>query len=115
MTFNSPIGRSLFPLKPINFGCELLSGYAFKSKDFSDMGWPVVKIKNIQNGRVTTEDSQCIPKSLITSKLRRFCLSNEDVLIAMTGQGSVGRVGRLDLKSGDAYLNQRVGKLVADE
>lgn len=26
--------------------CEIINGYAFKSKDFTDTGIPVIKIKN---------------------------------------------------------------------
>lgn len=116
MSARTPLGTSIFPIKPLGEYCEFLSGYAFKSKDFVDRGLPVVKIKNIQNGKVSTKDSQCIPKELITTKLKKFILDNSDVLIAMTGQGSVGRVGRLYCKTNEnPVLNQRVGKFVADE
>jgi len=112
----SPVGSTAFPVKPIGEGCDFISGYAFKSKDFVGAGNPIIKIKNIQNGRVSTEDSQYVSDELITKKLSKFKLTNGDVLIAMTGQGSVGRVGKLYIsKKETPYLNQRVGKFVADE
>lgn len=103
-------------MKPIGYASDFISGFAFKSDDFTNLGLPVIKIKNIRNGKVTTEDSQCVPSNLITNKLNKFYLCNGDVLIAMTGQGSVGRVGRLYAKENESpVLNQRVGKFVPDE
>ncbi|EMF5208932.1 restriction endonuclease subunit S [Enterobacter roggenkampii] len=115
MVYNSPLGKTKFPLAPVSDGCTFISGYAFKSKDFTDIGYPVIKIKNIQDGFVTLEDSQCVTSNTVEG-LNKFRLNNGDVLIAMTGQGSVGRVGRLSF-DGDKvpYLNQRVGKFIADE
>ena len=116
MIFDTPVGKCVFPVKPIAEGCEFISGYAFKGKDFVDAGNPVIKIKNIQNGKVTTKDSQYVSDEVITDKLLKFRLYNGDILIAMTGQGSVGRVGKLYVSDDDTpYLNQRVGKFVADE
>lgn len=115
MSFKTPLGKTIFETKPISAGCEFVSGYAFKSKDFSESGYPVIKIKNIQNKQVTLNgDNQFIPKSVITEKLNKFKLTHGDILIAMTGQGSVGRVGKLVLndKQVTPYLNQRVGKFV---
>jgi len=116
MIFDTPVGKCVFPIKPISEGSEFISGYAFKGKDFVDVGNPVIKIKNIRNGKVTTKDSQYVSDEVITDKLLKFRLYNGDILIAMTGQGSVGRVGKLYVSDDDTpYLNQRVGKFVADE
>jgi type I restriction enzyme S subunit len=95
--------------------CKLQGGYAFKSKDFSVDGIPVVKIKNIQGVTATLEGSQCIPIEKKSSKLDKFLLKNGDILIAMTGAGSVGRVGKLRCLSSDiSLLNQRVGRFDVD-
>lgn len=116
MTYNTPIGKSLYELKPIGLGSEFLSGYAFKGKDFGLYGHPIIKIKNIQDGVVSTKDSEFIPDEVITPKLNKFKLFSKDVLIAMTGQGSVGRVGKLVISKNETpYLNQRVGKFISDE
>ncbi|EFX8384433.1 restriction endonuclease subunit S [Shigella dysenteriae] len=115
MVYNSPLGKTKFPLAPISDGCTFISGYAFKSKDFTGIGHPVIKIKNIQDGFVILEDSQCVDSKTVES-LNKFKLNNGDILIAMTGQGSVGRVGRLTFDGKKTpYLNQRVGKFIADE
>ena len=87
------------------------SGFSFKSKDLGGGGIPVVKIKNVKNRTVNLSDTQFFPEHLITDKHDKFYLKNGDVLIAMTGQGSVGRVGRLNIKDNyQVLLNQRVGK-----
>ncbi len=115
MSSSSPI-QSEFPLTPIGLGANFISGYAFKSQDFCEKGLPVIKIKNIQDRLVITASSQCIPPDLITEKLKKFLLNNGDILIAMTGQGSVGRVGRLQCTENlRPAMNQRVGKFVTDE
>lgn len=115
MSSNSPI-QSTYPMQSISLGAKFISGYAFKSQDFGEIGHPVIKIKNIQDRQVTTADSQRVPESLIKTNITKFFLSNRDVLIAMTGQGSVGRVGRLQCsKIEKPVMNQRVGKFIADE
>jgi type I restriction enzyme S subunit len=115
MSFDFPLGRTIYPVHTIAEGAQFISGYAFKSKDFIESGYPVIKIKNIQNGKVTIADSQFVSPDTVEG-LERFKLSDGDILIAMTGQGSVGRVGRLSCKKGsEPYLNQRVGKFLADE
>jgi type I restriction enzyme, S subunit len=100
-----------------DIGCKFISGFGFKSSDYTDKGIPLIKIGNIQN-RVVSVDSKgtFVSENIINNKIRSVFLSNRDVLIAMTGQGSVGRVGRLKLnKNEKALLNQRVGKFVCDE
>ncbi|WP_392432446.1 restriction endonuclease subunit S [Yersinia sp. HM-2024] len=99
---------------PIGELCDFLSGFAFKSEDLKgNSGIPVVKIKNVNNKVVTLEDMQFYPEDKLDSKVSRFLLSDGDVLIAMTGQGSVGRVGRLTKPKGTKLLlNQRVGKFI---
>ena len=117
MSFDSVMGKTIYPVKSIAVGCDFISGYAFKGKDFTDAdGHPIIKIKNIQDGKVTIKESQFIPKHLTGKKLEKFKLENGDILIAMTGQGSVGRVGKLYISTTETpYLNQRVGKFLVDE
>ena len=116
MKINTLLGETIYPILPISHGSDFISGYAFKGSDFIDSGNPVIKIKNIQNKKVTTENSQYISEDVITENIIKYKLNNGDVLIAMTGQGSVGRVGKLYINEDETpYLNQRVGKFVADE
>lgn len=104
-----------YKLKDI--GCSFLSGFAFKSINYLNEGIPIIKIGNIQNRTVLIEvNGNFVSKELINEKTSKYLLKNRDVLIAMTGQGSVGRVGRIKIRNTDsAFLNQRVGKFICDE
>jgi len=104
-------------IKLKEIGCSFISGYAFKSKDYSENGISLIKIGNIQNKTVQlTEKDNYISSELITSKLKKYRIDSDDILIAMTGQGSVGRIGKVRLPKNEyAILNQRVGKFICDE
>ena len=95
---------------------DVLSGFAFISKDFSDSGIPVIKIKNVCPPYISLEDLSYVPNS-IAFQNPRYILRKGDVLIAMTGShinqiaSVVGRVGRVRYDA-ITVLNQRVGKIV---
>jgi hypothetical protein len=88
--------------------CQIFSGFAFKSQDLGEHGIPVIKIANIQGKRVLPECVDHFPDELMTEKLRRFFLQDRDTLIAMTGAGSVGKVGRMIRVESRFLVNQRV-------
>ncbi|MFA7383479.1 MAG: restriction endonuclease subunit S [Desulfurivibrionaceae bacterium] len=86
----------------------IYSGFAFRSQDLGGNGIPVIKIANIQNKRVRPECADHFPEELCTEKLNRYFLHPHDTLIAMTGAGSVGKVGKMPNVSGRFLVNQRV-------
>ena len=96
---------------------DILSGFAFKSKDFTDTGIPVIKIKNVQPPYVTLEDLSYVPND-IAENSQKFLLRYNDVLIALTGShinqmaSVVGRIARVKY-SLPSLLNQRVGKITS--
>lgn len=83
------------------------SGYAFKSRDWSDEGFPVIKIKNIGNNDIELTDCSFIPEN-IAEAANKFKLNSGDLLIAMTG-ATVGKIGMMPKTETSFYLNQRVG------
>jgi type I restriction enzyme S subunit len=87
---------------------SIYSGFAFKSKDLVEKGIPVIKIANIQNKKVTKECASHLPEDLFIHKLAKYLLRKEDVLIAMTGAGSVGKVGKMRKVDRSYLVNQRV-------
>lgn len=100
---------------------DILSGYAFKTKDFIDEGIPVVKIKNIIPPNIDINDTQYVSNELYNEKIK-FALNYNDVLISLNGSNinqlasAVGKIGRVRLKDKKLLLNQRVGKLyIVDE
>ena len=83
------------------------SGYAFKSRDWTDAGVPVVKIANVKSGRLDMDGCSFITEPLAAS-VPEAELKPKDILIAMTGYiGDTALVSHDDLP---AMLNQRVGR-----
>ena len=86
--------------------CELIAGFAFKSKDFGDFTDKVIKITNIEPPFVNMTNLAGIDLSQYNkSKLEKFEAKRGDYVLAMTG-ATIGKLGRVC--SGKAYINQRV-------
>lgn len=91
---------------------SVLGGFAVKSGDFTDDGLPVIKIKNIVDGRIEIDDKHNhVSVSYVDRKTQKFVLAEGDILVAMTG-ATLGKVGRVQQEFHGALLNQRVGKFV---
>ena len=87
--------------------CDLVAGFAFKSKDFGDYPNKVVKIADIQPPIVYVNDLAGVDLSAYnTSKLQKFIVSKGDYVLAMTG-ATIGKLGRIT-NNIEAYINQRV-------
>jgi len=99
---------SNYPL--INLGklVEIQNGYAFKSEEYTNEGIRVIRIKNVQKGRIIDEDPKFYPIST-KSEYEQYLLNQGDILVSLTG--NVGRVGVITSHLLPAYLNQRVAKL----
>lgn len=90
---------------------DLIAGFAFKSKDFTSSGFPVIKIKDIQPPFVNLEGTDKVNiSSYNTDKLQKYLIKKGDFLLAMTG-ATIGKMGRY-INEEQAYLNQRVLKFV---
>ncbi len=94
----------------IKFGdvCKVQGGFAFKSKDYTKNGVPLVRISNLVNESVRFEsDTAHLPLEAL-KKHPEFVLKNGDVLIAMSG-ATTGKMATFSLDT-QALLNQRVGR-----
>lgn len=104
-----------YPREKLKNYIDVLSGFAFKSKDFTSAGVPVIKIKNVTPPTVTLDDLSYVSKEIAQAQ-NRFLLNYDDVLIALTGShinqmaSVVGRVARVRHQT-PSLLNQRVGKI----
>lgn len=87
----------------------VLGGYAFSSKAFTNSGVPVVKIKNIVNGKIVIDENSNYVSVDESTKAKKYALHDGDVLIAMTG-ATLGKIGVVQSEFDGALLNQRVGK-----
>ncbi|MDA7841916.1 restriction endonuclease subunit S [Gammaproteobacteria bacterium] len=88
--------------------CDFQNGYAFKSKDYSNNGYFVMRISNVQQGYISTKNPKYIEIEQ-GSKLECFALNIGDILVSLTG--NVGRVGVIYEEHLPCALNQRVARL----
>ncbi len=86
---------------------KIKSGFAFKSEWWQDEGCPVVKIKDITDGKVDITELDCVSEEH-TKKAKSFLLKEGDLVIAMTG-ATIGKIGIVP-KIENLFTNQRVGK-----
>jgi type I restriction enzyme S subunit len=86
---------------------EIQNGYAFKSTDYTETGYFVIRISNVQDGEITLANPKFI--KMADKKLERFILNEGDILISLTG--NIGRVGIIQEYQLPAVLNQRVARI----
>lgn len=91
--------------KPLKELCDILNGYAFKSELYEPTGIRVIRITNVQKGRVEDLDPQFYPISY-EKELEKFILYEGDIVLSLTG--NVGRCGLITKDLLPAALNQRV-------
>ena len=85
---------------------NIQSGYAFKSKTYSEKGHFLVRIGNVQGGYLSLAKPKYVA---LDSKTQRFALNEGDFLTSLTG--NIGRVARVEKSHLPAALNQRVARL----
>ena len=86
--------------------CNILNGYAFKSKEYVEDGIRIIRITNVQKGIIQDTDPKYYKIDKIET-LKNYMLKENDLLISLTG--NVGRVGQISKELLPAGLNQRVG------
>ncbi|MDR0948439.1 MAG: restriction endonuclease subunit S [Lachnospiraceae bacterium] len=91
---------------PLGEVCEILNGYAFESENYVDSGARVIRITNVQKGRIVDSNPKFYP---LSGEYSSYALREGDVLMSLTG--NVGRVGFLEKDLLPTYLNQRVACL----
>lgn len=84
------------------------NGYAFRSEEYVDSGYSVIRISNVQQGYISDKNPKYVSLSL-QSNLQQFVLSEGDILMSLTG--NVGRVGQIQAHHLPAVLNQRVARI----
>ncbi|MCK6628341.1 MAG: restriction endonuclease subunit S [Anaerolineae bacterium] len=92
---------------------DALGGYAFKSRDFSPSGWQIVKIANVEQGRLNLAERPTFIKQVKEQVKERYRLQRGDLLISLTGtrrKRDYGFVAPVQAETG-LLLNQRVARL----
>lgn len=98
---------------------DIISWFAFKSKDFIDYWVPVIKISNIRHWYIDIWNNTQFVSNTFSEINPKYHLSKGDILISLTGSNInqwnsvVWRVGlyRINEKS---FLNQRAWKFLVD-
>jgi len=83
----------------------ILNGYAFRSKEYVDNGFRVIRIANVQDGCIV-DNYPCYYPMNTDIDIQKYELHENDLLLSLTG--NVGRVGILPACMLPAVLNQRV-------
>ena len=93
---------------------SVLNGFAFKSKEYVDSGFRIIRITNVQKGIIRDDDPKFVHQGRV-EEFQKYMLEKGDILMSLTG--NVGRVGIIDDTLLPAALNQRVGaiKIHSDE
>jgi len=82
-------------------------GFAFKSSDFVDVGVPIVRMSDLDDGQLDLDGAARIPEKKL-KRLSNYALNDGDFLVGMSGSiENYAIVRKNDLP---AYLNQRVGR-----
>jgi len=97
-------------IKKLGEVCGFQNGFAFKSKTYRENGLPILRITNIQNDEISTNELVYFDKNDYKENLDRFRIVKDDLLVAMSG----ATTGKLGVNKSDTvfYLNQRVGKFI---
>ena len=92
--------------------CRVFSGYAFKTKDYTKEGIPLIKIGNLQDGEVVINlnNDYMLESWQQKEQLQKFILKSRDILIALTG-ATTGKTAVVPPSLAGTFLNQRVGKI----
>lgn len=88
--------------------CEVLNGFAFKSKEYVSTGIRVIRISDVQSGYISDKDIVFYPKEKLP-EYKRYLLKKGDIVMSLTG--NPGRVACI--KENVCALNQRVACLRA--
>lgn len=89
---------------PLSTVIAFTNGFAFKSKEYSKEGIPVVRISDISESGVSLDTAVRIPAR---PEFEKFRLKQGDIVIAMSG-ATTGKFGELRTDQ-KCYQNQRVG------
>ncbi|MFU2048196.1 restriction endonuclease subunit S [Avibacterium gallinarum] len=92
----------------LNHICEMKNGYAFKSKEWTDEGIPVIKIGSVKPMLIELDNGSFVAAENETLRAD-FLASEGDILVGLTGY--VGEVGRIPYQE-KAMINQRVAKFL---
>ena len=93
--------------------CNVKSGFAFKSSWWQDSGLKVVRIGDIEQGKLSLDYCAHVPNDK-HEIAKDFILKGGDLVIAMTG-ATIGKFSMVPKTDEVIFANQRVGKFFLGE
>ena len=84
---------------------KILNGYAFKSNKYTSSGIRVIRISDVQKGKMSDKDLKYYPIEMM-DEIKSYILKENDLVMSLTG--NVGRVAMISERHLPAGLNQRV-------
>lgn len=93
--------------------CNVKSGFAFKSSWWQDSGLKVVRIGDIEQGKLSLDSCAHVPNDK-QEIAKDFILKGGDLVIAMTG-ATIGKFSMVPKTDEVIFANQRVGKFFLGE
>ena len=90
---------------------DIQNGFAFKSAEYTNSGYFVMRIGNVQNGEIELSNPRYVQIS--DKRMNRFILNKGDILVSLTGK--IGRVGVVESEHLPAVLNQRVARITVKD
>lgn len=88
---------------------EIISGFAFSSKDYTDDGISVCRIGDISKyNELLIEEMLKLPEEY-ADDYSKYCIQNNDLLIGLTGDGKFFKTCYVENLEVPILLNQRVG------
>ncbi|TVP64537.1 MAG: hypothetical protein EA343_05165 [Nodularia sp. (in: Bacteria)] len=92
---------------------EALGGFAFKSQNYTEQGFQIIKIGNIKPGKLNIKDNKTFIDKIDSSILDRYLLESDDILITLTGTRLKRDYGFVTIVKNEKQLllNQRVARL----
>lgn len=113
--FGDPVKNpKLYTVEKLEKHIKVIGGYAFKSSLFKEEGIPVLRIGNINTGKLKMDNVVYWDKD---SNLAKYMLYPNDLVISLTGtvgKDDYGNVCILPSTCPCYYLNQRNAKLVVN-
>ena len=93
--------------------CRFQNGFAFKSETFLDSGFPILRITNISDGRLSDEGYMYFSPDDYKENLDNYIVKPGNIIVAMSG-ATTGKIG-YNYSNNEYYLNQRVGMFLPVE
>jgi len=99
--------------KPLESISDALGGFAFKSSDYSNNGYQIVKMGNVRMGKLLLGNNPSYIEDVPEDIIHKYLLKKDDIVITLTGTKNKQDYGFVSMIADEnkLLLNQRVARL----